>query len=212
MSPSKSANISTQTESLNQEVKVQKISSQEGLKSISTETEPCDLEKYMINDDTRTTPSFNDGELQEEEDDVFHQNHELQRRLNPKTVEDFDQLQAELIQWKHRQERKILMTARNPSHKKELTNKLLDQESKLIRKIDTLKSAACETWKMERLEKVMEKMAQAKEWSVESGVPVTVDTPEIVHAREMKGVFAELKKDVASGKQLLLSVVIVSAI
>ena len=200
MSVSKNASVSTQTDTLKHVSEAQNNSSKKEVKSISMETEPCDLEKCIINDDAPTTPTFIDDDNQEEEDDALRQNHELQRRLNPKTAEDFDQLQAELIQWKHRQERKILMTARNAAHKKELVNKLLDQESKLLRKIGTLKSAACETWKMERLEKIMEELAQSKEWSVDGGLNVTVDTPEIVHAREMKNVFAELKKDVDSGK------------
>lgn len=74
-----------------------------------------------------------------------------------------------------------------------MTKRLLDQESKLIRKIESLKSAASEGWKLEKLENIMEQMALSKEWNVQDGVSISVDTPKIVMAREMKDIFVELK-------------------
>lgn len=182
---------STQTDSLNQDV--QKLAPPT-LKSLCIQTEPCDLEKYRIDESEPVSSTKSDDESKQEgeEEDAFDQEYELQRRLNPKTPEDFDQLQSELIMWKFRQQRKIAMTTRNPQQR---TKRLLDEETKLIRKIETLKSAASETWKMEKLEMIMDKMTLSKE-------TVDVDTPEITKARDMKSAFADLKKYDNTGERI----------
>lgn len=173
---------------------------QKDSKPMSIQTDPCDLKKCMINPpgDKKNQQDVDDDK---DEDDAFDQEYELQRRLNPQTPQDFEQLKNELIQWKHREQRKITVTARNPSHKRAITTTLLDKEAKLIRKIETLKHAASEQWKVERLEKIMEQMAMARNWSTTDGLSLTVDTPETVRAREMKDMFAKLKLDDHNGKR-----------
>lgn len=200
------AETSTQTENENRDVKL----ASSIFKSICIHTDPVRLERYSIREATSqlSESKEKDNERKEEceegeEDDLEN---ELQRRLNPKTPEDFELLQSELMQWKQRQNRKIVVTARNPLHKKEMTVKLLEDEAKLIRKIETLKAAASETWKMEKLEKIMEQMTMTKEWGTADGMLISVETPEIVRAREMKDAFAELKKNVVNGKLSLSSV------
>eukprot|EP00956_Cyclotella_meneghiniana_P042869 scaffold249339_cov49-Cyclotella_meneghiniana.AAC.5 len=182
---------STQTDFQDAEL----LSMQKDSKPMSIQTDPCDLKKCMINEPPGDKKNQQDVDDDKDEDDAFDQEYELQRRLNPQTPQDFEQLKNELIQWKHREQRKIAVTARNPSHKRAITTTLLDKEAKLIRKIETLKHAASEQWKVERLEKIMEQMAMARNWSTTDGLSLTVDTPETVRAREMKDMFAKLKLD-----------------
>jgi hypothetical protein len=187
------ADASTQTIDAGRDL--QQLSTQ--TMSLSIQTDACDLEKCRISE---PEPPAEDEESKDD-DDIFNRDQELKRRLNPQTPEDFAILQSEFLQWKNRQERKILVTARDSAHRQTMMIHLLDQEAKLLRKIDTLRSAASETWKAERLEKIMQKMVAAKQWSVEDGtVSVAVDTPEIARAREMKEMFEELKKNVDTGE------------
>lgn len=188
---------STQTD-FNQDAEL--LSTQKDLKSMSQQTDPCDLEKCMIIEPPKDKKSREDIEDDKDEDGKFEHENELQRRLNPQKPQDFEVLRNELIQWKHRELRKITVTARNPTHKREMTTNLLDQELKLIRKIDALKHAASEQWKVERLEKIMDQMALDRKWRTTDGTSLAVDTPETVCAREMKDLFKKLKLDVDNGK------------
>lgn len=207
------AEASTQTDN---QKRVAKLASPV-YKSIGTHTEPVCLERYSIKEATsqlltdskenerkeeekspnahKSKEEGEECEDGEEDEDAFNLENELQRRLNPKTLEDFELLQAELLQWKQHQNRKIQVTARNPSHKKEMTKRLLEDEARLIRKIETLKAAASETWKLNKLEKIMEELSMTQQWG-----SISVETPEIRRAREMKDVFGELKKTVVNGK------------
>lgn len=197
-----------QTDTQLQKEDLHKSSSNTTSASTKIESCKCDLEQSQAKKDRSafTNPTTleeckakhtPDEESKEEE---FSLELELQRRLNPKTPEDFEQLQAELIRWKHREERKIAVMARTPADKRKMTTRLLDQETKLIRKIDMLKSLTSETWKAKRLEKVMEQMTKAKHWSGGDGKMIVADSPEVLRAKEMKDMFQQLKNNVDNGE------------
>ncbi len=170
-------------------------------KSFSVQTDPVDLSKCAISDS-----AFPSSKQEENEDDndstfIFDQENELQRRLNPTTPEDFEKLQTELIQWRSREERKIAaLTAKNPEKKQAMTRILLSKEACILRKIDTLKNAAIEKWKVERIQSIMSKLAEPKRWEMESGSICTVATPATVQAREMKEVYDGIRRNIDNGK------------
>lgn len=187
---------STQTDSQNQDL--QNLSSPT-LKSLAVQTDPCDLRKYKIIDESDSREY--DGECDDDATFEFDRDHELQRRLNPTIPEDFEKLQTELMQWRQRQERKINMTARNAEQKQAMMSTLLNKEACILRKIASLQHVACEKWRADRLENIMEKMSRPKQWGVADGtLCVDVDTPETVRAREMKNMYEELRKTVDDGK------------
>eukprot|EP00804_Cyclotella_cryptica_P014091 CCRYP_021206-RA/>CCRYP_021206-RA protein AED:0.00 eAED:0.00 QI:34/0/0.5/1/0/0/2/181/218 len=123
----------------------------------------------------------------------FDEDQELQRRLNPTTPEDFAKLQTELLQWKHRQERKINVTARNPEHKQTMMAALLKKEAYILRKIASLKHLACEKWRAERLDNIMEKMSQPKKWGGADGSFLWTWIHQKRFGREMKDMYQELR-------------------
>eukprot|EP00984_Skeletonema_dohrnii_P014705 scaffold6219_cov106-Skeletonema_dohrnii-CCMP3373.AAC.8 len=158
-----------------------------------------------IQTDSKATPSFkpspsqtltqgdndDDDEEAEEEELAF----QLQKRLNPRTQEDFDVLQSELLQWRRREERKILITCGNIERKKELTKALLIKETCLLRKIEALKNEAHSKVKANKVEQSILKMVQPKTWETSYG-DVIVETPETSLAREMKGIHDDVRKKI----------------
>jgi hypothetical protein len=116
---------------------------------------------------------------------------QLQKRLNPTKQEDFAALQAELLQWRRREERKILITCANKERKRELTKALLIKETYLLRKIEALKNVVHRKVKAKKVEQSISNMAQPRTWC-----DVTVETPETSLAREMKEMYDDVRKKV----------------
>lgn len=112
---------------------------------------------------------------------------QLQKRLNPRTQADFDALQSELLQWRRREERKILITCGNKDRKREQIKALLIKETCLLRKIESLKNEAHIKVKANKIEQSILKMVQPKVWQTCQG-NVQVETPETSLAIEMKGI------------------------
>ena len=125
-----------------------------------------------------------------DDDDEGDENlaYQLQKRLNPTTQEDFAVLQSELLQWRRREERKILITCGNTDRKRELNKALLTKETCLLRKIEALKNVAQSKVKANKVEQSISKMAQPKTWETCHGeFTVEVETPKTSLAREMMG-------------------------
>jgi hypothetical protein len=123
---------------------------------------------------------------------------QLQKRLNPATPEDFAVLQAELLQWRRREERKILDTCDgNDEQKKELTQAILNKETWLLRKIEALKNGVQCKAKADKVERDMANACLPKLWSTLSG-DILVETPETIFAKEMKSIYDDVHKNVDS--------------
>ena len=125
---------------------------------------------------------------------------ELQRRLNPTQQQDFQVLKTELLQWRKREERKIIITARNEEHRSDMKKLLLKKEAHLLRKIDQLRNNAAGKSRTKKIEHVMELMSEPKQW-VSNGEIINVDTPETCRARELKAMYDELHEKVDKGKR-----------
>ncbi|KAK1732440.1 hypothetical protein QTG54_016834 [Skeletonema marinoi] len=159
-----------------------------------------------IQTDSKATPSFKPSALQtltqgdnDDDDDEEAEEEELafqlQKRLNPRKQEDFAVLQSELLQWRRREERKILITCGNIERKRELTKALLIKETCLLRKIEALKNEAHSKVKANKVEQSISKMAQPKTWETSYG-DVIVETPVTSLAREMKGIHDDVRKKI----------------
>ena len=126
----------------------------------------------------------------------------LQRRFNPTQPSDFATLRAELLQWRRREEGKIVNISRNDGEKQEMTKLLMKKEAHLLRKIEQLRNSATEKCKREKIRHVMELMSQPRQWEASDGSVIAVDTPKTCRAREVKAMHDELNGVVRSGKKI----------
>eukprot|EP01082_Thalassiosira_pseudonana_P011222 g9787.t1 g9787 contig4:575245-576201(+) len=167
----------------------------------NTQTEPCDLEKccHLTSDqfdDKVTKCECSSGDKADDDgEDENTSMLELQRRLNPTSPQDFDVLRCELLDWRKREERKIDVTFRSAEQKQAMTKVLLNKEACLLRKIDSLKRVVSAKWKDAKTGRIMENTGQPRRWEVGNGYFV-VDTVETTRAREMKGMYDELRQKV----------------
>ncbi|EED95488.1 predicted protein [Thalassiosira pseudonana CCMP1335] len=167
----------------------------------NTQTEPCDLEKccHLTSDqfdDKVTKCECSSGDKADDDGEGENTSMpELQRRLNPTSPQDFDVLRCELLDWRKREERKIAVTFRSAEQKQAMTKVLLNKEACLLRKIDSLKRVVSAKWKVAKTGRIMENTGQPRRWEVGNGYFV-VDTVETTRAREMKGMYDELRQKV----------------
>ena len=129
------------------------------------------------------------------------QEQELQRRLNPTQHKDFQVLKTELLQWRKREERKIIITARNEEYRSDMKKLLLKKEAHLLRKIDQLRNNAAGKSRTKKIEHVMQLMSEPKQWKISDGEIINVVTPETCRARELKAMYDELHEKVDKGKR-----------
>ena len=174
----------------------------------SAQTELQDPDEHIHNFSSQripTDPSQNKEEVvapvvstncPSQSDDYDSLSFQLQKRLNPATPEDFAVLQAELLQWRRREERKILDTCNgNEEQKKELTQAILNKETWLLRKIESLKIGVQCKAKADKVERDMANAFLPKVWSTKSG-DFFVETPETSLTKEMKGIYDDVQKNV----------------
>jgi len=129
---------------------------------------------------------------------------ELQKRLNPASAKDIKVLQTELLLWRKREERVITITARNEEHRAKMKRILLAKEQHLLRKIEQLKNVAIDKHNKKHIEHVLELMCKEKQWEIEDGSIIHVETPDTLKAREMKDMYTQLNEKVDNGKQRCL--------
>lgn len=111
---------------------------------------------------------------------------EVERRINPRTVRDFELLYNELETWRQRETTRIerSSTLSAADKKRELTE-VLAKETKALQTIDRLKVAASKEGKAKHTSRMMELMAMPKEWEMGDGEIQHVHTPFTTRAREL---------------------------
>ncbi len=159
---------------------------------VSNETSslsPVPLVQDKVDVDDEDTSD--DSEEDEEEELAFL----LQTRLHPNTQEDFTTLQAELLQWRRREERKIMITCGNKERKRELTKALLIKETFLLRKIEKLRNEVQSKLNAKKVDRNISKLAQPKIWETCDG-NIQVETVETSLALEMKGLYDDVRRKI----------------
>ena len=152
----------------------------------------CDInDDNKLDDDASSTSSSTTSVDQEME---------LQKRLNPTSSRDIKVLQQEILLWRKREERVITITARNKEHREKMKRTLLAKEQHLLRKIEQLKNTAIDKHNKQHIENVLELMCQSKQWEIEDGSIIHVETLDTLKAREMKDIYTELNEKVNDGK------------
>ncbi len=119
--------------------------------------------------------------------------YEINRRLHPRTSEDFQILYDELSVWVKEQKLKILEGGLSPYEQKTALTTLLNKETRLLQTIDVMKADASRQNKEARIEKTLRCMAAPKAWPGYDGQPVLVHTPTTVRAAELRDLYHGLK-------------------
>ena len=132
---------------------------------------------------------------------------EMERRILPKTSEDFELLYGELEQWRVRETAKVEAEFPPETDARRLAmSRLLAKETELIRTIGRLRIAANNANRERRVERALEDMSQTKRWERKDGSLVEVDTPFTVRARELARLYdalrLETRRDVSTDERL----------
>ncbi|XP_073252451.1 IQ motif and ubiquitin-like domain-containing protein [Porites lutea] len=116
---------------------------------------------------------------------------EWERRMNPKTKEDFDLLYSHLEKWRNEEMALIDELYSGPERKAALVG-LLEQEAHLIASIDRHKLVADEENKDKRIKSFLNKAAAPKQWKAFDGKITEMDTPYTIRAQELRDIYSTL--------------------
>ncbi|OAE25368.1 hypothetical protein AXG93_4620s1830 [Marchantia polymorpha subsp. ruderalis] len=112
-----------------------------------------------------------------------HLRFEIQRRMNPRTGEDFEILYTELATWCAQELKAITATGVTGMERRKAVKELLFKEIKLLQTIDRLRCKAAKENRKDRISGAMEKMSTPKMWEMKNGVrEVSKSERELYHA------------------------------
>ena len=142
-----------------------------------------DADKKMLEDQERTR----------KEEEAKHKA-EIERRLQPRTEEDFEILYKELEAWRFKETERIKSSKLlNEEEKHKGLEQLLHKQTKLLQTIDRLKITANYQNKDEKIEKLLKSMSNPKKWPLKDGRFTEVHTPFTVRAKELMDLYNGLK-------------------
>ena len=116
-------------------------------------------------------------------------------RLNPKKASDFKVLFSELDIWRETEAEKIEHSEAPIEEKIQLKKELLEDETKVIRKIESLQSDAKKLKRREMIKKNLVESSKNKKWKLTDGTVLEVQTPFTKRADELKKIYMNVSKD-----------------
>jgi len=138
-------------------------------------------------------------EEQERMEEEFRKNEEIkhkqeiERRMHPRTKEDFDILYEELEVWRLNETEKIKKSTMSEEDRKKALKQLLDKETELLQTIDRLKINAQKLNKQDKIQKFLGSMANPKEWKRSDNRYTEVHTPFTTRAKELMDIYNGLR-------------------
>lgn len=117
-----------------------------------------------------------------------HMKREFDRRMNPKTKEDFDLLYHALEMWRQDELKEINRTTSGPERKAALCA-LLEQEADLIASIGRHKLVAAENNKEKEAKRFLDATAAPKSWIAFDGGVTEMDTPYTLRAKQLRDIY-----------------------
>ena len=117
---------------------------------------------------------------------------EVERRMNPTSMEDFEVLYNELETWRQHETRRINEESSDEKSRLEELAKLLQKETKLLQTIDRLKIGANKGNRVKRVKKMLELMSAPKQWQMSDGDVAEVHTPFTTRAKELMELYQGL--------------------
>ncbi|KAG6624004.1 iq and ubiquitin-like domain-containing [Phytophthora cinnamomi] len=150
---------------------------------------------YNIREQRRRVSRLAEIEAQENEaEDVNRQRREVNRRMHPNTVSDFEVLYNELDKWRQVECRKVREQRElDPSERQNALDTILAKETKLLQTIDRLKLTATDANRKQRIEAMLQFMARPKQWQMSDGGIKEVHTPFTVRAKELMDLYHGLR-------------------
>jgi len=112
---------------------------------------------------------------------------EIERRMHPRSFEDFEILYNELENWRQHETARIKKSGDSMEESERLAAlaQLLHKETKLLQTIDRLKLSANKENREMRIKNVLELMAAPKKWQMSDGEVAEVHTPFTTRAKEL---------------------------
>jgi hypothetical protein len=131
-------------------------------------------------------------EQQRLEQELRHKR-EVERRMHPRTYEDFEVLYAELDAWRRNETLRIHNSNADEDGKQLALRQLLHKETKLLQTVDRLKIQAHGVNKDAKTQHMLEAMAKPKVWAQTDGEATTVHTPFTTRAKELMDLYKGLR-------------------
>merc|ERR1719512_492551 len=134
-----------------------------------------------------------EAERRQLEADLRHKR-EVERRMHPKTFEDFNVLYKELEDWRLNEAKRIQNSGFDEGARRAGQRELLQKETKLLQTIDKLKIKAHTQNRDAKIKKKLESMANPKVWGPQlDGETTTVHTPFTTRAKELMDLYSGLR-------------------
>lgn len=118
---------------------------------------------------------------------------EVERRMHPRSFEDFSVLYRELEAWRANEDRRIKASSFDEATRRAAQRELLHKETKLLQTIDKLKTQAHTQNRDAKVKKRLESMSQPKVWAQNDGETTTVHTPFTTRAKELMDLYSGLR-------------------
>lgn len=118
---------------------------------------------------------------------------EIERRMHPRTFEDFNVLRKELELWRLNESKRIAGACFDEATRREAQRELLHKETKLLQTIDKLKIQAHQQNRDAKIKRKLESMAKPKVWAQTDGETTTVHTPFSTRAKELMDLYSGLR-------------------
>jgi hypothetical protein len=133
-----------------------------------------------------------EAERRQLEADLRHKR-EVERRMHPRTFEDFSVLYKELEAWRLNEAKRISNSGFDEATRRAAQRELLHKETKLLQTIDKLKIQAHSQNRDSKIQKKLESMSQPKVWAQNDGETTTVHTPFTTRAKELMDLYSGLR-------------------
>ena len=118
--------------------------------------------------------------------------YEVERRMNPKSLTDFELLYNELEAWRQKEMAAISALNLDDAEYKERMNDLLAKQSKALQTIDRLKVDASKHGHQQRVGRMLELMSKPKLWELGNGEVQEVHTASTERAQELMELYQGL--------------------
>lgn len=130
-------------------------------------------------------------ELRKKKEKEDHLKREHDRRMNPKTKEDFEILYHALEVWRLEEVERINKTYSGAERKVALYE-LLEQETELIASIERYKQDANVENHKEAIQAFLDKSSQPKKWKAFDGKTTSMHTQYTIRARELRDIYTSI--------------------
>merc|ERR1711977_194161 len=133
-----------------------------------------------------------ESERRQLEADLRHKR-EVERRMHPRSFEDFSVLYKELEAWRLSEAKRIATSDFDEATRRAAQRELLQKETKLLQTIDKLKIRASRQNRDAKIKKMLECMSKPKVWAQNDGEATTVHTPFTTRAKELMDLYSGLR-------------------